>query len=29
MLLALFMGFFGGLIPSLNAMRLSALKALR
>ncbi|HEY0982688.1 MULTISPECIES: ABC transporter permease [unclassified Schlesneria] len=29
MLLALAMGFFGGLIPSVNAMRLSALKALR
>ena len=29
MLLALAMGFFGGLIPSLGAMRLSALKALR
>ena len=29
MMLALLMGFFGGLIPSLSAMRLSALKALR
>jgi putative ABC transport system permease protein len=29
MLLALFMGFIGGLIPSLSAMRLSALDALR
>lgn len=29
MLLALFMGFFGGLIPSLSAMRLTALEALR
>ena len=29
MLLALAMGFFGGLIPSVSAMRLSALKALR
>ena len=29
MMLALAMGFFGGLIPSLGAMRLSALKALR
>jgi putative ABC transport system permease protein len=29
MALALAMGFFGGLIPSLGAMRLSALKALR
>ena len=29
MMLALAMGFFGGLIPSVSAMRLSALKALR
>jgi putative ABC transport system permease protein len=29
MMLALAMGFFGGLIPSIGAMRLSALKALR
>jgi ABC-type lipoprotein release transport system permease subunit len=29
MLLALFMGFIGGLIPSLSAMRLTALEALR
>ena len=29
MMLSLAMGFFGGLIPSLGAMRLSALKALR
>ncbi len=29
MMLALAMGFFGGLIPALGAMRLSALKALR
>uniref|UniRef100_A0A7C2NUX4 ABC transporter permease n=1 Tax=Schlesneria paludicola TaxID=360056 RepID=A0A7C2NUX4_9PLAN len=29
MLLALFMGFVGGLVPSLSAMRLSALDALR
>lgn len=29
MLLALFMGLIGGLIPSLSAMRLTALEALR